>query len=117
MKLSILLFCLGFLSVLGSCKQDKVVPLMENCNVLVSYQESIEPLILNSCGTSGCHAVGGTLPVLTNYNQISVNSQNILIRMQLDPTNVQLMPFGGPKLADSIIQNFECWIEQGTLDN
>ena len=74
-------------------------------------------MVLTSCGTSGCHAVGGVFPVLTNYDEISANAQNILSRIQLDPTNVQLMPFGGPKLADSIIQNFQFWIDQGLLDN
>ena len=106
---------LGVLFVMVSCKSDKIEPANPNCPDEVSFSQTIEPLITSNCGS--CHGTGGTPPALTNHTEISSSADNIIARIQLDPTNSQLMPFGGPKLADSTIQQFKCWVDQGKLNN
>lgn len=112
----VLLFVMS-LFVIAACKSDKIQPADPNCPDVISFTEKIEPLILNNCATSGCHAAGFTSPALTNHSQISSNANDILFRIQQDPTSSQLMPSGGPKLADSLIQQFKCWVNQGKQDN
>ncbi len=112
------LFFAGCIAVLAvACKADKIQPIDPDCPDTISYSTTIEPLIITNCSTSGCHAVGFTSPALTNHTEIATNADQILNRIQLDPTNGQLMPSGGPKLADSLIQQFKCWVNQGSQDN
>lgn len=112
-----LLLAFGFLVLLGSCKQDKITAFSNDCPDFISFQESIEPMINTNCSTSGCHAAGFNSPELVTYEDIANNTDIILNRLQKDPTDSQLMPLGGPKLADSLIQQFKCWVAQGALDN
>ena len=103
--------------VIAACKSDKIQPVDPNCPEVISFTEKIEPMILNSCATSGCHAAGFQSPTLETHADISAEANDILVRIQLDPTSSQLMPSGGPKLADSLIQQFKCWVDQGKQDN
>lgn len=112
-----LLYVLSLSFFVVSCKSDKITPIDADCPELVSFSEKIEPLINTNCATSGCHAAGFTSPTLTTHAEIAANANQILVRIQKDPTSNQLMPFGGPKLADSLIQQFKCWVNQGSLDN
>ena len=97
-----------------SCKKDRVPPsiLTANCPDTIRFATQIAPMITNNC--VGCHDVGGTLPTLTNYTEISANASNILGTLQGNP---QLMPQGGPALNDSLIKQFQCWIDQGKQNN
>jgi hypothetical protein len=102
-------------SLTSSCTKDKVpVPLEAiTCNDTISFSQQIAPMIQNNCAS--CHGSGaGTNPVLSNYSEISSNSVSILNTLKGTP---QLMPQGGPALADSLIQQFQCWIQQGKKDN
>lgn len=112
-----LLYLVSFAFVVASCKSDKITPLDADCPEVISFSEKIEPMIVANCATSGCHGTGFTSPALTTHNEIAASANQILVRIQLDPTSNQLMPSGGPKLADSLIQDFKCWVNQGTLDN
>lgn len=112
-----LLVLLGAVFFVASCKSDKIQPIESDCPDVISFSSQIEPLIQQNCSVSGCHASGFVSPSLTSHSEISANADDILTRIQLDPTNSQLMPSGGPKLADSLIQQFNCWVSQGKLDN
>ena len=89
------------------------------CVETVSYSAKIQPLIEMNCSTTGCHdATGQQGGVnLVSYAGVRDNANNILSVIQLDEGNSGLMPFGGPKLADSLIQHFNCWVNQGKLNN
>lgn len=106
--------------VLTSCKSDKVqpeIPLSNDCPTVISYSQEIEPLIQTNCSTSGCHNTAGPgKPKLMDYFDISSNASNILSVIRHDGPGTP-MPLGQPKLADSVIQQFSCWIDQGLLDN
>jgi hypothetical protein len=103
--------------LLLSCKKDMTIESM--CVEIVSYSEKIQPLIELNCSTSNCHDVwtaqGGVN--LVYYEGVVDNADKILSVIQLDEGNSWLMPFEGPKLADSLIQHFKCWSNQGRLNN
>ncbi|MGV3609676.1 MAG: c-type cytochrome [Fluviicola sp.] len=111
-------FCAISLSIVllpSSCTKAKVpVPLPQvTCTSTISFSAQIAPMIQENC--SGCHGAGaGTSPVLSNHAEISANANAIINTLRGTP---QLMPQGGPALADSLIQQFQCWLEQGTLNN
>jgi hypothetical protein len=103
------------LFVPSACSKAKTPPALPEvvCNSTISFSQKIAPMILENC--SGCHGSGaGTSPVLSNYNQISDNADAIINALYGTP---QLMPQGGPALADSLIQQFQCWMQQGKMDN
>ncbi len=108
---------LGALTM-NSCNKDKV-PVIVDCSTIgcsdtISFANQIMPMIQNNC--TGCHDVGNsTAYTLTNYENISNNADAIL--NSLHGTSMQLMPQGGPALADTLIQQFSCWKCQGKLDN
>lgn len=115
MKTSGYIFILGVLFL--SCKKDMAMDPM--CEDIVSYNEKIQPLIEMNCSTTGCHDETGQQGGvnLVSYAGVRNNADKILSVIQLDEGNSALMPFGGPKLADSLIQHFNCWSNQGKLNN
>ena len=106
----------GILLAMPSCKKDKVEPINSTNVVTVSYSNQIEPLIISNCSTSGCHGTpfSGGYQFL-NYSDISANASDVLGVIRHESGTP--MPFGSAKLADSLIQQFEFWIDEGKLDN
>lgn len=116
LTLSFALLLLSCLVFTPSCKKEKVPAaiLDPNCSDTISFTTQIAPMISNNCAS--CHSAGnGTGYTLTNHTNISSNASDILNAIQ--GNGVQLMPQGGPALNDSLIQQFSCWLSQGTLDN
>lgn len=114
----LLLFSFGAL-LIYACNKDKTpatIELTEDCPEVISFSAKVEPIIQTNCSTSGCHdatASGGYN--LEGYANISSNSPIILSAIKHETSTP--MPVGAPKLADSLIQQFSCWISQGTLNN
>lgn len=99
----------------SACTKAKTPPPLPEviCNGTVSFSTQIAPMIEENC--AGCHGVGaGTSPVLSNHAEISANADAIIHALRGTP---QLMPQGGPALPDSLIQQFQCWLQQGTQNN
>lgn len=106
------LLCVSTIAVV-SCNKDKT-PLVDpnlDCTDTISFNQQILPMISNNCVS--CHG-GGQSPTITNHSEISTHANAILNSLKGVPS---LMPSGGPALPDSLIQQFECWINQGKLDN
>ncbi|MEY3426556.1 MAG: hypothetical protein RL679_1914 [Bacteroidota bacterium] len=102
-----------FFAVITSCTKEKV-PTSNTviCTDTILFSTQIAPMIQNNC--ISCHAIGGSLPILTNHAEISANASSILSTMNGSP---QLMPLNGPALNDTLIQQFSCWISQGKANN
>lgn len=99
----------------SACSKAKAPPALPQivCTSTISFSQQIAPMIEANC--SGCHGVGaGTTPVLSNYAEISGNADAMINALHGTP---QLMPEGGPALADTLIQQFQCWIQQGKMNN
>jgi hypothetical protein len=121
MKSLLIIFSALILGVftMSSCKKDKV-PVIEDCSTIgcsdtISFANQIMPMIQNYC--VNCHKPGNASGgySLSTYAEISDNAGAIL--NSLYGTSLQLMPQGGPALADTLIQQFSCWKCQGKLDN
>ncbi|MNK01882.1 hypothetical protein D3C87_196950 [compost metagenome] len=99
----------------SACTKEKAPVKLPDvaCTTTVSFSQQIAPMIQDNCAS--CHGSGaGTSPVLSNHSEISANGEMILNTLHGTP---QLMPQGGPALADTLIQQFQCWIQQGKLNN
>ncbi len=116
------LFIVGSIFILSSCLKDKTTeytqPSPTTCSDTVYFQAEIMGEIMNvSCNTTGCHdaGTGSGGYVLENYTQVS-ESATVLAGV-MNYTAGLPMPQGSPKLTDSLLQKFDCWIEQGKLNN
>ncbi|MNU87846.1 hypothetical protein D3C71_776430 [compost metagenome] len=109
---STIILSLAFTS--GCTKAKAPAPMIgATCSDTISFTHQIAPVIQDKC--SSCHGSGaGTSPVLSNYAEIADQAENILNALHGTP---QLMPQGGPALEDSLIRQFDCWIQQGKMDN
>lgn len=127
-KLKFVLIAGVFIVGLSSCLKHKSIAPVEveevdtssfPCGDTVFFGAEIMSEILTpSCNTSGCHssssASGGY--DLSNYNEVNSNA-NIILDVINHNSGVTAMPLGGNKLNDSLISKFDCWIQQGKLNN
>lgn len=119
MKHSILVYTYIFFMCISltqtACTKDRVpVPIVDTaCPDTISFASNILPVVQDKCVS--CHGSGaGTLPTFSVYSDISSHAEQILNALKGTP---QLMPQGGHALPDSTIQQFDCWIKQGKLNN
>lgn len=101
-------------SLCVSCSKEKTpLPFLNaNCPDTISFSAKILPMIVDKC--SACHN-GTNQSLLSNYGNIEPKAETILKYLKAD--GVPVMPSGGPALHDTLIQQFECWISQGKLNN
>lgn len=116
----ILIFA-GVVLTLTACLKDKSVePVIAGpCADTIYFNDDLLiPIFNTSCNTSGCHSSGDAAAgyVLEGFDNISDNS-DVLLKVLQHEASVTPMPLGGDKLADSLIQKFDCWIQQGKLNN
>ncbi len=101
--------------ILVSCTKEKVPVATNtpapNCPDTIKFSTTITSMMNDNC--TGCHSNGGTPPDLTAYTSIRDNASAILASMGPNGT----MPKNMPKLADTTVQKFSCWISQGKLNN
>lgn len=130
MKYRILFFVLvGLISIkllLVSCAKDKApAPIIVNqivltaeCPDTIFYATQIKPFINSTCATTACHdaiSKAGSYD-LSTYENIALNATAIVNSMKPGAAPSQ-MPLGGTTVNDSIISHFNCWINQGKLNN
>ena len=78
----------------------------------VSYQQSVAPIMMNSCAVTGCHdGSNSTLPDFTQFGQVQANASMIKARTQ----NGTMPPNGS--LSQSEIDLIACWVDDGALNN
>jgi hypothetical protein len=96
-----------------SCTKDKAptAVITADCPDTIKFSTQIAPMIASKCAI--CHD-NGTSPTLNSHATISAKANDILKSIKGE---TQLMPQGGPALNDSLIKQFECWINQGKQNN
>jgi hypothetical protein len=105
--LSILLLLLVF-QYCSTAKKAQAVP-------LVTYQANVMPVIQANCAP--CHiGPGGKQAALNNYTTAKMAIDDVISRIQKNPTDRGFMPFKHPKLPDSTIQVFVRWKTDGLLE-
>ncbi len=122
MRLKIVGFSFVLLCILvmqTGCKKEKgPAPFIStDCPDTIFYQLQIKPMIDQNCSTSGCHDASGQAGVvLLSHAQVDEHADHILKTIRYQSGFVP-MPQGASKLADSLIQQFACWINQGKQNN
>ena len=81
-----------------------------------TYQNSIQSLVVNNC--SPCHipSKGGNKKPLDTYDAAKANIDDMIHRIELNPTDRGFMPFKHAKLSDSTIAVFKQWRDNGMLN-
>jgi hypothetical protein len=83
--------------------------------VVMTYEKNVLPLIQESC--TPCHITGkGNKKSLDNYVNAKDFADDILLRIQKNPTDKGYMPMRNPKLSDSAIAVFADWKKAGLLE-
>jgi hypothetical protein len=79
----------------------------------VSYAVGVKSIVAANC--SPCHipAQGGNKKALDNYDALKANIDDVIRRIELNPTDMGFMPFKHPKLSDSTIAVFKQWRDAG----
>ena len=98
-----------------SCTRDKITQVDSGCQTPIFFSADVFPIMEANC--ISCHQQGNASGGydLSSYSAIASNANAVLGSMKAN--SFQLMPLGGPALADSTIQKIACWIEQGKHDN
>ncbi|MEO9533490.1 MAG: hypothetical protein ABJG68_00715 [Crocinitomicaceae bacterium] len=115
----ILICFIGAILLLSCTKDNTPEPFVpEPCSDTISYNEEIVPQIIDlSCNVAGCHdATAAGSRELTSHSLVSENTDP-LYRAMAHQEGYIPMPFEGEQIADSLLQKFYCWIQQGRLDN
>jgi len=110
---------LAFLALsLVCCTNDSTSDLinLEPIPEQVGYAKDVKSISDNNC--TSCHGVSpipGANISLTNYDEVrnAVLNNGLITRISLEEGNSSLMPQGGPKLPQSIIDLVEKWEQDG----
>lgn len=80
----------------------------------VTYEGNIKPLIAGKC--SPCHVSGGNKKPFDSYAAAKSDIDDMVHRVELNPTDRGFMPFRKSKLSDSTIAVFKQWKADGLLE-
>lgn len=83
----------------------------------LTYATNITAMVNTNC--SPCHipSKGGNKKAYDNYTNVKTDIEEIIRRINLNPTDRGFMPFKHPKLSDSAIAVFTKWKADGMLEN
>lgn len=110
----ILITFLSVVTLVVSCSKDKAPDPNIECNSEISLANDVRPILDQHC--MSCHFEGNSTGYdLHDYESVKSNINKVLSSLRANGND--LMPQGGPALADSLIQKFECWNIQGKLNN
>ncbi len=115
-KLGILLLVImvGFFQYCSSSKKSSSTSSMP-AKVSVTYVANIQPLVSEHC--SPCHIPPkGFKKALNTYDAAKTNIDDMIRRIQMNPTDKGFMPFKHAKLSDSTISVFVQWKAGGLAE-
>lgn len=110
----------AFVASTSSCNKDQVAvdSVVSDCPDTISFVQTVQPLFQQNCSTSGCHDAASSSAGINLVGYLNINaSAEVSFNAMDHKPGVPAMPFGSPKLADSLIQQFDCWIKQGKQNN
>ncbi len=112
-KVFIIAFLSGTVLFLSNCSSSKKAAAPRK----LTYSADLHSLIEQNC--SPCHipAKGGNKRAFDNYASVKRDIDDMIKRIELQPTDRGFMPFKGKKLSDSTINAFKQWRADGALEN
>jgi len=113
-KIIILASLIMSVFLFSRCHSSKKIA--KGSEVKFTYENNLQTLIAGNC--SPCHfpSKGGNKKALDNYDSVKTNIDDMIRRIELNPTDRGFMPFKHPKLSDSTIAVFKKWRDDGKLD-
>jgi hypothetical protein len=81
----------------------------------LNYETNLKTVIAGNCAP--CHIAGkGNKKPYDNYANVKTDIDDIIRRIELNPTDRGFMPFKHGKLTDSTIAVFKQWRSDGLLE-
>lgn len=101
----------------SSCKKKDTTPTTTaSCSATISYATDIAPMMTQNC--TSCHnssnSSGGYN--LTTHGNVS-NDAGIILSSMRHSGGVTPMPEGSAQMSSTIVDKFDCWIQQGKANN
>ena len=113
-KLVAVIYAVFIIGIYG-CKfnnEEELYALVNCNNEEVTFTNTVSPIIINNCATTGCHVAGTERVLLTNYTEIKAAINGVENRTITDKN----MPPSGP-LSACDISKLKKWIDDGALNN
>jgi hypothetical protein len=80
------------------------------------YTGNVEAVMMNSCAPCHFPSKGGRIKALDTYAAVQANIDEIIRRIELNPTDKGFMPFKHPKLSQDTINIFKQWKADGMVE-
>jgi len=114
------IYSIAVISLFFSCANDSEDDLIDSVPIdeLVTYNANVKTIIDNNC--IGCHSnppVNGAPMALVTFEDVkdAVENRGLINRISSDDLGF-LMPFGGPKLPQNLIDIVVQWQTDGLLE-
>ncbi|HMU47966.1 MAG TPA: hypothetical protein PKC72_16460 [Chitinophagaceae bacterium] len=82
----------------------------------LNYETDLSTVIMNNCVPCHIPAKGGNKRPYDNYANVQKDIDEMIRRIELNPTDRGFMPFKRGKLSDSTIAIFKQWKADGMLE-
>jgi len=117
-KISIFLLMGAAVIVLANCGPSKTTTTTTTAPVVpkMTYASNLEPVIAANCTPCHIPAKGGNKRPYDNYANVKTDIDEIIRRIELNPTDRGFMPFKHAKLSDSTINVFKQWKADGLME-
>jgi hypothetical protein len=122
MKKTILIIICASIAVMYGCDNEKPKPggdqPQELCDSLaITYEGHIKAIVDASCNSAYCHAASAGGFMLGTYTEVKATAEMPKFLGAIKHENgFKQMPSGQPKLSDDIIQQLECWVQNGFVE-
>lgn len=110
-----------FILFLFSCSYNNEDDLTEDIIIedFITYQEHVKPIIDNNC--ISCHSnppINGAPMSLTTFSDVknAIENRDLIARIS-SMDNGFVMPLGGPRLPQNLIDLVIQWEQEGFLEN
>ena len=81
-----------------------------------TYQDNLLPVIVANCTPCHIPSKGGNKTPFDNYANVTTHIDEMINRIQLNPTDKGFMPFKRTKLNDSTVAVFKQWKADGLVE-
>lgn len=82
----------------------------------ITFEGNIKPIMGASCAPCHIPAKGGNKKPFDNFESTKSGADDIIRRIQMNPTDHGFMPMRNPKLSDADIATIKKWKEDGLLE-
>lgn len=82
----------------------------------VNFESNVLGIMQSTCAPCHIPSKGGKKAPLDTYASVSKHIDDILRRVQLNPTDRGFMPHDNPKLSDEAINTLKQWKSDGLIE-